>query len=268
MAQMHKHYGLCENCDHDATCTLKRSALLAIIECEEFAATQPRVLRTNWTRDAKMSLDRFEQPMSLKVRSMEESPFSVNPVGIHSKAHSLTVFVCANCARPAQDMASDGRPRPVVPNFDWPFPVQQIIVPCTGRLQPEHVLKAFSSGASMVCVIACAEHNCHYLEGSKRCARRIDYVRSILEEIGLERERLMLLHLPGSAAEDMALTARKPAPANMSGVSEARASAIRDEVLRALQLLSQNPIPEFTQILARGDSSQENVDISEDDNDE
>jgi F420-non-reducing hydrogenase iron-sulfur subunit len=268
MAQMLKHYGLCENCDRDATCTLRRSARLAIIECEEFAATQPRVLRTNRTRGGKISQDRFEQPMSLKVRSMEEFPSSANPVCIHSQAHNLTVFVCANCARPTQDMASDGRSRPIVPNFDWPFPVQQIIVPCTGQLQPEQVLKAFSSGASMVCVIACAERNCHYLEGSKRCARRVDYVRSILEEVGLDGERLMLFHLPGSAAEDMALAAGKPAPAITAGVSEARVSAIRDEVLRVLLLLPQNPIHQFPKILAPGDSCQETVDIRRDDSNE
>jgi F420-non-reducing hydrogenase iron-sulfur subunit len=215
-----------------------------------------------------MSLDRFEQPMSLTVRSVEEFPSSANPVGIHSRAHNLTVFVCANCARPARDMASNGRPRPVVPSFDWPFPVQQIIVPCTGRLQPEQILKAFSSGASMVCVIACAEHNCHYLEGSKRCARRVDYVRSILKEVGLSGECLMLFHLPGSAAEDMVLAAGKPAPANTSGASEARVSAIRDEVLRAILLLPHNPIPEFPKTLVPGDSCQEDVDIREDNSNE
>ena len=31
-----KYYGLCEACEHDATCTLRRSTRLEIIECEEF----------------------------------------------------------------------------------------------------------------------------------------------------------------------------------------------------------------------------------------
>ena len=54
-------------------------------------------------------------------------------------------------------------------------------------------------------MVACQEDDCHYLEGSKRCARRADFIRSILEEIGLDGERLMLFHLPGTAAQDMAL---------------------------------------------------------------
>jgi hypothetical protein len=35
-----KYFGLCETCDHDATCTLKRSPRLEIIHCEQFS-TQP-----------------------------------------------------------------------------------------------------------------------------------------------------------------------------------------------------------------------------------
>ena len=40
MAATSKYYGLCETCDHDATCTLKRSSRLEIIHCEQFS-TQP-----------------------------------------------------------------------------------------------------------------------------------------------------------------------------------------------------------------------------------
>ena len=37
MADMPKYSGLCETCDHDATCTLRRSSQLEIIQCEEFS---------------------------------------------------------------------------------------------------------------------------------------------------------------------------------------------------------------------------------------
>jgi hypothetical protein len=35
-----KYTGLCETCEHDATCLLRRSPQLEIIQCEEFS-TQP-----------------------------------------------------------------------------------------------------------------------------------------------------------------------------------------------------------------------------------
>jgi coenzyme F420-reducing hydrogenase delta subunit len=165
-------------------------------------------------------------------------------------------------------MALDCRSRPVVPSFDWPFSAQQIIIPCTGRLQPEHVLKAFCSGAAMVCVVACAEDNCHYLEGSKRCARRVEYIRSVLNEIGMGGERLMLFHLPGSAAEDMSISSGGPVAADASGILDARLSAIRDEVVRAVLLRPQSPLGEFTEAAVAGDFYQEETDAGEDDNDE
>ncbi len=31
-----KYYGLCETCEHDPNCTLRRSLQLKIIQCEEY----------------------------------------------------------------------------------------------------------------------------------------------------------------------------------------------------------------------------------------
>ncbi len=159
---------------------------------------------------------------------------------------AATVFVCANCARPGQVPTSAGRPPPDVPDFQWPMSVQQILLPCTGRLQPEHVLKAFESGADVVCALGCQEDNCHYLEGSKRCARRVDHIRSILQEIGLGGERLLFFTLPGTAAEDMALGAGEPAPAPNSPPVAALIAAIRDRVVAAIEVLPPSalrPVP-------------------------
>lgn len=153
---------------------------------------------------------------------------------------AVTVFLCANCARPGQAPTSAGRSRPNLPDFGWPWPVREILVPCTGRLQPEHVLKAFESGADLVCAIACQQDNCHYLEGSKRCERRVEYLRSILQEVGLSRERLMLFNLPGTAAEDMALAAGRPA--RTCEDLDAQLAAIRDRVVQTLEDLPPNPL--------------------------
>jgi len=37
MPEMPKYYGLCETCEHDSTCMLRRSTQLKIIQCEEFS---------------------------------------------------------------------------------------------------------------------------------------------------------------------------------------------------------------------------------------
>jgi coenzyme F420-reducing hydrogenase delta subunit len=97
------------------------------------------------------------------------------------------------------------RQRPSPLGVVWPFRVNEVMVPCTGKLQPEHLLKAFEAGADVVCVVACAEDNCHYLQGCQRVKRRVEYVKNLLDQVGLDGERLLLFHLPGSAREDMAM---------------------------------------------------------------
>jgi F420-non-reducing hydrogenase iron-sulfur subunit len=179
----------------------------------------------------------------------------------------VTIFVCANCARPGQAPTSAGRPQPAVPDFGWAWPVQEILVACTGRLQPEHVLKAFESGSDVVAMVACEEDNCHYVEGSKRCARRADYLRSILNAIGLSGERLMLFHLPGTAAEDMALAAGRYAAECDPAALTALAAAIRGRVVEALRALPPNPLNKV-HAAVQGEEICQEVDISYDDNKE
>jgi F420-non-reducing hydrogenase iron-sulfur subunit len=178
----------------------------------------------------------------------------------------VTVFMCANCARGSKTSEYANRSRPNIPSFDWPFPVQEVLVPCTGRLQPEHVLKAFESGARLVCAIACREDNCHYIEGSKRCARRVDYVQGILDEVGLGAERLMLFHLPGTAAEDMALSAGRPVPAFLAEAVGVEVAAIREAVLLALEILT--PTPLDSDVTEAAEDPYQQVDTSYDDNED
>ena len=178
----------------------------------------------------------------------------------------VTVFICANCARGSQTPESANRSRPNVPRFEWPFPVQEVLLPCTGRLQPEHVLKAFESGARLVSVVACREDNCHHLEGSIRCARRVGYVRGILDEVGLGGERLMLFHLSGTATEDMARTAGRSQPVSSPETAAAEVAAIRAAVLLALETLTPTPLDISVSEAAQDPYQQ--VDANYDDNED
>ena len=200
----------------------------------------------------------------------DAATISVQPRDAEEQAspqRAITVFLCANCARPARAATSAGFPRPIVPDFGWPWPVRQALVSCTGRLQPEHVLKAFESGSEAVCMVACQEDDCHYLEGSKRCARRAAFIRSILDEIGLGGERLMLFHLPGTAAEDMALASGRTVEAPAAAALDAQVAAIRDQVVETLRALPSNPLHQAPAAGADEDSYQE-VEFSNDDNEE
>jgi F420-non-reducing hydrogenase iron-sulfur subunit len=157
----------------------------------------------------------------------------------------VIAFVCANCGREGMEATTRlGQPR--TPAMGWQEAVQDVVVPCAGRLQPEHLLKAFEAGADLVAVVACEEGNCHFLEGSCRARVRCDYVGGLLDQIGLGRERLMLLHLPGSAREDMAVGS--PAAKGIDGKSPEEVSApvdgIAAQVSRRLASLPPNPMRE------------------------
>lgn len=154
----------------------------------------------------------------------------------------IVVFVCENSARPGRMPTSGKRYRPDTPAFGWPFPVQEVVVPCAGRLQPEHFLKAFEAGADSVGVVCCEEGNCHHHEGSKRCRRRIEAVSSLLGEVGLGKERLMLFHLPGSAVQDMVLGAGAPKLVSVDQTLEQRVAAVRDDFVARVAALAPTPL--------------------------
>jgi hypothetical protein len=65
MPNKSKYSGLCETCEHDSTCTLRRSLQLKIIQCEEFSI-EPVVIKRagsnaedpieDFTQSARMGL--------------------------------------------------------------------------------------------------------------------------------------------------------------------------------------------------------------------
>jgi uncharacterized small protein (DUF1192 family) len=142
------------------------------------------------------------------------------------------------------------------------------MVPCTGRLQPEHLLKAFEAGADLVCIIACDEGNCHHLDGSRRAKLRVEFADRMLQEIGLGGGRIMLFHLPGSAREDMALGAADGSPAGQllsQQELDRRIRQIREEVIARLKTLAPNPLRSAaTSEAADGPYEVEETDDSED----
>ena len=51
-----KYSGLCETCEHDSTCTLRRSTVLKIIQCEEFSV-QPVAAKTTLPQNELTAAD-------------------------------------------------------------------------------------------------------------------------------------------------------------------------------------------------------------------
>jgi coenzyme F420-reducing hydrogenase delta subunit len=84
--------------------------------------------------------------------------------------------------------------------LDYPTNVKIIRVPCTGKVDVMHLLGSIQKGADGVYVVGCLEGACHYNEGNIRARERIEHVRIMLEEIGLESDRVKMYNLTSGEA--------------------------------------------------------------------
>ncbi len=107
----------------------------------------------------------------------------------------IIAFCCEYCANSAAALAGSRR-------LQYPAGVRIIHTPCTGNIEIEHILEAFEKGIDGVLVVGCLEGGCHFLEGNLRARRRADRVCEILEEIGLNGERLRMVNLSDSMASE------------------------------------------------------------------
>ena len=78
--------------------------------------------------------------------------------------------------------------------------VRLVQLPCTGRIDGLHLLKAFEDGADAVFVLGCLEKNCYYDTGSIEGRKRVNYVKQILAEAGIESERLEMFNAASTNA--------------------------------------------------------------------
>jgi len=112
----------------------------------------------------------------------------------------IVAFCCHYCAYAAADLAGAMR-------LEYPTSIKVIELPCTGKLDVLYVLRAFEDGADGVLVAGCLEGDCHYLEGNLNARRRVEYARQLLEQIGLQGQRVQMINLSsamgGQFAEEM-----------------------------------------------------------------
>lgn len=68
-------------------------------------------------------------------------------------------------------------------------------VPCTGKVDLIHILRAFEKGADGVYVVGCMEGDCHYNEGNFRARKRVEQAKLILDKVGVGGERVKMFNL-------------------------------------------------------------------------
>ena len=90
----------------------------------------------------------------------------------------IVAFCCNWCSYAGADLAAGNR-------LAYPADVKIIRVPCSCRVNPMFILRAFGRGADGVILCGCHPGDCHYSTGNY-------YTRllfSMLDYLGIERER-------------------------------------------------------------------------------
>ncbi len=84
--------------------------------------------------------------------------------------------------------------------LQYPTNIKIIRVPCTGKVDVIHILRAFEKGADGVYLVGCMEGDCHYIQGNLKAKRRVRQAQNILESIGIEGERAQMYNLSSGEA--------------------------------------------------------------------
>lgn len=110
---------------------------------------------------------------------------------------NIVAFLCNWCSYEAAD--ASGRAR-----IERSGNVKFVRVMCTGRIEPQFILRAYEAGADGVLVLGCHPGDCHYKEGNHHALRRHLLLKKLLVQFGIEDQRLRLDWVSASEGEKFA----------------------------------------------------------------
>jgi F420-non-reducing hydrogenase iron-sulfur subunit len=84
-----------------------------------------------------------------------------------------------------------------------------IRVMCSGRIEPQFILKALREGADGVFIGGCHMGDCHYDAGNYKFDRRMRLIYRLLDELGIEKQRVQHDWISASEGEKFASTIRR-----------------------------------------------------------
>jgi F420-non-reducing hydrogenase iron-sulfur subunit len=114
----------------------------------------------------------------------------------------IVAFLCNWCSYAGADLAGISR-------IQYPASIRVIRVPCSGRVDPFHILKALQSGADGVLVSGCHPGDCHYLTGNYVARRRFAVLSDLLEFAGIDPGRVSFSWVSAAEGERFAEVVRE-----------------------------------------------------------
>ncbi len=114
----------------------------------------------------------------------------------------VLTFVCNWCSYGGADQAGGLK-------LEYPPGIRLVRVMCSGRVDPEMVVKGFREGADGVLILGCHPGDCHYREGNYVAQRRAAVLAVMLTEFGIERERFRIDWVSAGEGERFSRLARE-----------------------------------------------------------
>lgn len=111
----------------------------------------------------------------------------------------IIAFLCNWCTYAGADLAGTSR-------IQYPPNIRIIRLMCSGGLDVTYVLKALLEGADGVLIGGCHPGDCHYQNGNYKARRRVAILRSILEQMGFDADRVWLRWISASEGQYFADT--------------------------------------------------------------
>jgi F420-non-reducing hydrogenase iron-sulfur subunit len=111
-------------------------------------------------------------------------------------------FLCNWCSYAGADLAGVSR-------IQYPPNLRIIRVMCSGRIDPAFILEAFRSGADGVLLSGCHPGDCHYIAGNYKAQRRGILLKKLLEQLGLEPQRLRIEFVSASEGAKFATVVKE-----------------------------------------------------------
>jgi F420-non-reducing hydrogenase iron-sulfur subunit len=106
-------------------------------------------------------------------------------------------FLCNWCSYTGADLAGTSR-------IQYPSNIRVIRVMCSARIEPTFVLRALARGADGVLICGCHPGDCHYSEGNYKAMRRFPLLKRLVEDYGVENERVRLEWVSASEGQRFA----------------------------------------------------------------
>ena len=93
--------------------------------------------------------------------------------------------------------------------LSYPSSIKIIRVPCTGKVDILHILRAFEKGADGVYAVGCMEGDCHFNSGNFRARKRVEQAKKLLDTVGVGGERVQMFNLSSAEGSRFAEYARE-----------------------------------------------------------